>query len=412
LRERTPSTINWHADRYLSVMRLCAFLLLTIVPCCGSAEQAPPHGLIVSSILVSPEEYTDDGGRYDLFVQAVPGGKVTRLTDHRANPKLKLGGAIREPLFSHDGKRVLFFADYPDPSGSAGSSWIGVSPFNNNGLNIWDVQLDTRKASPITKGDWGWNVVGWSPDDRYICAVYPTDLRSIVQETPIPDDIYVWDMRTLKGRKVVRVAQGAAGVSWSRDGSRIIYQQSWGKDANLYSVPRQGGKPKVMLRGKIYGYEFSPAGRRLAYTDIHKVYVANADGSKPKLIVKMTRDEHSAWAPELQWSRDSKKLAIVIYEPSGKAQTLIKLHVYDESIGKDRVVATLQESVSVRAWSRNGQWVIVQVAHSGATKEPDPKTGRYDFCRQGLLAIAIADGHIVTLKEPNEETKGLDWFEE
>lgn len=400
-----------HADKYLWIVRLCAVFLLAVVPCCGgSAEQAPPHGLVVSSVLVNPEEYTHDGGRYDLFLQAVPGGKVTRLTNHQANPKLKLGGAIREPLLSHDGKRVLFLADYAG-SDSDRAILTGAAPYPNTLLNVWEVQLDTRKVSPITKGDVGWRVFGWSPDDRYVCAVYQTKQGSLDQSTPIPDDIYVWDMRTRQGRKLVRVPDGVEDAFWSCDGNSILYQ-SWA-NANLYSVPRQGGKSKMLLRGKAgrFGYSFSPDGRKVAYVDINTVYVANADGSKPKPIIKMIRDEHSPYSPKPQWSRDGKKLAIVVYEPSKNAQVSTKLHVYDESTGKDRVVATLQKSVSDPTWSRNGQWLIVKMSHTGNTEKPDPKTGWHTFRREGILAVAVADGRIVTLKEPNEETKGLDWFE-
>lgn len=44
-------------------------------------------------------------------------------------------------------------------------------------------------------------------------------------------------------------------------------------------------------------------------------------------------------------------------------------------------------------------------------EKPDPKTGWYTFHREGLLAVEVADGHVVVLREPNEETKGLDWVE-
>lgn len=399
-----------HADKYLWIVRLCAVFLLTVVPCCGgSAKQKQPHGLVVSSVLVNPEEYTADGGRYDLFLQAVPGGKTTRLTNHQANPKLKLGGAIREPLFSHNGKRVLFLADYAGSDNDR--TMTGAAPYPNTLLNVWEVQLDTRKVSPITKGDLGWRVFGWSPDDRFICAVYQSKAGSLDQDTPVPDDIYVWDMQTRKGHKLARVPDGVDDAFWSRDGSRIIYQT--GPNASLYSVPRQGGKSKMLLRGKAgrYGYSFSPNGRQVAYVDINTVYLANANGSKPKPIIKMIRDEHSPYSPKPQWSRDGKKLAIAIREPSENAQAPTKLLVYDGITGKDRVVATLQESVSDPTWSRNGQWLIVKTLHAGNTEKPDPKTGWHTFYHQGLLAVSIADGHSVTLKEPNEETKGLDWFE-
>jgi len=390
-------------------MQVCAVFLVASIPCCGgSAEQKPPHGLVVSSVLVSPEEYTADGGRYDLFLQAVPGGKTTRLTNQQANPELRLGGAIREPLFSHSGKQVLFLADYTN-SDDRRTTMTGAAPYPNTFLNIWVVQLDTRKISPITRGDLGWRIFGWSPDDRFICAVYQSKAGNLDQDTLMPDDIYVWDMQTRKGRKLARVPDGIDDAFWSHDGSRIIYQT--GPNANLYSVPRQGGKSKMLLRGKAgrFGYSFSPNGRTVAFVDTDTVYVANANGKMPIPVIKLLRGKDAPYWPKPQWARDGKKLAV--YELSQNAQAPTKLHVYDTVPGKGRVVAKLQEFVTDLTWSRNGQWLIVKTLHTGNTEKPDPKTGWHTFYRQGLLAVSTTDGHVVALKEPNEETKGLDWFE-
>lgn len=406
------SIIRWvlqsRTNSNLSVMRLCAFFLLTVVSCCGGAEQAPPHGFVVSSVLVNPEQYTADGGQYDLFIQAVPGNKTARLTNHQATPKLKLGGAIRNPLFSHDGKNIVFLADYSD-SDERRTTVTGAAQYPNTFLNIWKVQIDTRNISPITKGDFGWSIFGWSPDDRFLCATYPSKMGTLDQDALIPDEVYAWNMRTLQGRKLARIPDGVDDAFWSRTGSSIDYQT--GPNANLYSVPRQGGKSKLLLRGKTgrSGYSFSPDGRKVAYVDINKVYIANADGSKPKLVIKLLRGEDAPYWPKPQWSKDGKKLAI--YELSQNAQAPTKLHVYDEITAKDRVVATLHEFVTTIAWSRDGQWLIAKTLSAGSTEKPDPKTGWYTFHREGLVAVGVADRHIVTLKEPNEETKGLDWFE-
>ncbi len=127
----------------------------------------------------------------------------------------------------------------------------------------------------------------------------------------------------------------------------------------------------MLLKGKAgrYGYSFSPNGRRVAYVDINTVYVADADGSNPKPVIKMVRDEHSPYSPKPQWSRDGKKLVIAAREPSENAQVSTKLQLYDESTGEDRVVATLQKSVSDPTWSRNGQWLIVKMSDTGSTEE-------------------------------------------
>jgi dipeptidyl aminopeptidase/acylaminoacyl peptidase len=102
---------------------------------------------------------------------------------------------------------------------------------------------------------------------------------------------------------------------------------------------------------------------------------------------------------------------MVVYEPSTNTQVSAKLHVYDGDTGKDRVVGTLQKSVSDPTWSRDGQWLIVKMSNTGSTEQPDPKIGWHTFQHEGIWAVSVANGQVVTLKEPNEETKGLDWFE-
>lgn len=55
--------------------------------------------------------------------------------------------------------------------------------------------------------------------------------------------------------------------------------------------------------------------------------------------------------------------------------------------------------------------MILKILRTGQTEKPDEKTGWYVFRHEGLEAVSVYDGRTVTLKEPDKETKGLDWFE-
>lgn len=400
-----------HITRRLAILWLSASFVLFTAHSSAGVEPAPPHGVVVSSVLVDPDEYSPNGGRYDLFLQTVPGEKTSRLTDHQGNPKRKLGGAIGKPLFSNDGKRLVFLADFTASSKDKGLVWTGVSPNANALLNVWEVGVDTRKVSPITKGDFGWRLFGWSPDDGYVCAAYQSRLAGLDQDSPIPEDLYVWDMHTGKGRKLVRVSDAIRDAFWSHDGKNIHYQ-SWA-NTNLFSVPRQGGKPRILLQGKEgrYGYAFSPDGKRVAYVDTNTVYIAEANGGKPEPVIKMARNEQSPYSPVPRWSGDGGRLAIATYEPPDNASVSTKLHVYDLSKRMESVVAAFPRFVSDPIWSKDGQWLLVKIVKTGNTVTPDPKTGWHTFHRDGLLAVAVSDGRAVTLLEPNGETNGLDWFE-
>ncbi len=374
---------------------LLSSLGLSLARSAGAPGNVPPHGQIVYSAQVSQEEYTHDGGRYDLFLRMVPNGKVTRLTNHRAHPERKLGGAIREPSFSADGKRVLFLADDANSDEDVRKTMTGAAPYPYTLLNVWGLETRTPTVRPYTKGGLGWHHARWSPSGHFFCAVYPSRAGVLDQDVPIPDDIYVWNTHTRKGHRLARVPYGVDDLFWSRNGSSVIYQS--GPSANLYSVPRQGGKSTMLLRGKAgrFGYSFSPDSRKVAYVDTDAVYVANASGSSATAVVKLFRSKDAPPWPRPQWARDGKKLAACELSSSGATITT-KLHVYDAVIGKGRAVATLKELVTSMAWSNSGHWLVVNVRANS---------------RVGLLAISAADGNSVMLKEPDEVTKGLDWCE-
>lgn len=396
----------------LSVSLLVMFVLV-IVSCnpCG-AESCPPKGQVVFSALMSKEQYTSDGGRYDLFLQAVSDGKITQLTNHRANPKLKLGGAIREPLFSPDGKRVLFLADYANSSKDFRETMTGASPYPYTLLNVWKITLLPRSITPITKGELGWHNLSWSPDGRFVSAVYPSKAGVIDQDTPIPDDIYVYNTDKAAIRKLTRVSGDVSDIFWSLDSQNVLFQL-W-SEPNLYAVARAGGKSKILIkgRGERFGYSFSPDKHRVAFVQDNAVYIARTDGSDSFPVVESTKNgQRSVW-PKPKWSRTGSQLAVAeVIHDAKFTDYQTKLHVYDSVGRKDRVIAILQQNATEVIWTRNGKWLIVKILHSGNTEKHDPKTGWHTFHREGLLAIAVADGRVVVLKKPDEETKGLDWFE-
>lgn len=395
----------------LSVSLLLMVVLVIAPSDLYGAESCPPKGQVVFSALTSEKQYTHDGGRYDLFLQDVPGGKITRLTNHQANPKLKLGGAIREPLFSPDGKRVLFLADYAD-SDEGQRIMTGAAPYPYTLLNIWQVTLPARSVSPLTKGELGWHDLSWSPNGRFFSAVYPSKAGVIDQDTPIPDDIYVYNIGKAAIRKLTRVSGEVSSILWSVDSKNVLFQLWAGP--NLYAVARAGGKSKILIRGKgeRFGYSFSPDNRRVAYVQDNAVYVAKNDGSGSFPAIEHSEGTQSSVWRKPKWSRTGSQLAIAeVVHDATFTNYQTRLHVYDPVGRKDRIVATLQQDVTEVTWSRCGKWLIVKTLHSGNTEKPDPKTGWHTFQREGVWAVSVADGHVVALKEPNEETKGLDWFE-
>ena len=360
----------------------------------GGARPTPPvAGLVAYSALVSPEDYTYDGGRFDLFLERVPSGVIERLTDHRAAKSINLGGAIRHPVFSPDGKHVLFLSDYADSPSDMRQTTTGAAPNQDAFLNIWAVELKTRSVTPITDTEFGCSLVRCSPDSRKVCAVQHTALRSFDGDYP-PDEIRVWDISGGPGRTLVTMPDGVGNLFWSKDGSCIYYEV--GDTGDLHSVPVAGGKPSLVLRGREgrFGYSFSPDRTRVAYVDVDRVIVAQANGAGPETVIRLDRDEHSADWPIPRWSPDGGTLAV--YERAGAAT---KLHVYSFPDKTDRIIAEWPYPLTDLTWSRNGCWLIATVMRAGAWR------------RDGIVAIRATDGRTHTLAEPDKETKGIAWFE-
>lgn len=400
----------------IAVVLGTAFATIRSVPAGTRAQQAdarkkpkaaPPQGRIVYSAQVSPEEYTASTGRCDLFLLSLPSGQVQRLTDHRAAPHLRLGGAISEPRFSPDGSQVLFLADYEGSPEQIRLMMTGRVPYPYTLLNIWMLDVATGAVRAATHDELGWRGVRWSPDGRWFCAVHPSRAGTL-QYAP-PDDLYVFDARTLRPYRVFRAAGRIGTLFWSRDGSDLVFQG--GSDLNLYAVSRQGGKPRVLVRGQggRHSYSLSPNGLRVAFVQQDTprddtVYLAQRDGSSAVPVARTERSDgfrilyNGLW-PQLLWSRDGSQLAIAEhkYTRSGTFfEDVTRLHVLDVARGEARTVATLSEVAFLLGWSDDGRWLIVRTQRR---------------LRESLSAVSADDGRIVVLKGPGVPLDRFDWRE-
>ena len=376
----------------------------------GGARPAPPiSGLVAYSALVSPEEYTYDGGRFDLFLERIPSGQIERLTDHQAARGGKLGGAVRDPVFSPDGKYVLFLSDYADSPSDVRQTTTGAAPNQDAFLNIWAFELKTRSVTPITNAEFGCCLVRCSPDGRKVCAVQHTALRSFDGAYP-PDEIRVWDVPGGRGRTLATLSEGVGNIFWSRDGSRVYYE-IW-DSGDLYSVAIAGGKARLVLQGREgrFSYSFSPDWSRVAYVDVDRVIVAQASGARPETVIRLDRHEHSPDWPMPRWSPDGRMLAV--YESVHAEQGHVtKLHVYSFPDKADRIIADWPHPLTDLTWSKDGCWLIATIMRAGESDAPDPTTGWHTWRRDGLTAVRATGGRTYTLAAPDKETKGIAWLE-
>jgi len=383
------------------------------------AEQpisAPPSGYVVYSHVVGRWPEGEVSGinklqRYYLFLLRTTGQhEPIRMTDSSDSKRTKLGAAVWYPVFSPNGKEILFTAN--SPPGNVDLDFLESPTYRRQGLNLFRMAIDSKSLKAVTTDGSGYDYYMWSPDGKWIAAVQIG--------WPPYDQVYAWDLA--KGKRYLLTKrskeESITDILWSPDGKHVLFQlwpSTGEQDPNLYAVPRGGGgKPRVLVkgRGNRSSYSFSPNGQHIAFVQDGTVYVANSDGSKAMPAIKPLKPGAKTNWPRPQWSRDNQRIAAAeVTSDSTGNHYETRLHVYDLSARQDRIVGTVKENVTGMKWSRNGQWVILKTLRTGQTEEPDAKTGWYMFRREGLLAVSVADGHAVTLKEPNEETKGLDWFE-
>ena len=148
-----------------------------------------------------------------------------------------------------------------------------------------------------------------SPDGKWVAylsdARGPTDVWVQFVGGGQPINLTANANLTLSSRSVV------GGLEISPDGSRILFQggPTEATANSTYSVPAPlGGVPSRFLENGIAGARWSPDGKRLAFTLAggsagDAIWIADADGSNRRLLVRAEGNIHAHWP---SWSADGR----------------------------------------------------------------------------------------------------------
>jgi Tol biopolymer transport system component len=124
-------------------------------------------------------------------------------------------------------------------------------------------------------------------------------------------DVYVMRPETGVARRVTADAAYVSGLSWSGDGSRLVFSSSRAGAPCLWTVPIMARKPRVVagLPGDAVYPSVSPSGRRLAYMHLSmntQIWRLSLGGrARPAALIQSTRLDAGP-----QFSPDGKSIAL------------------------------------------------------------------------------------------------------
>jgi dipeptidyl aminopeptidase/acylaminoacyl peptidase len=314
-----------------------------------SDPQVSPDGKLVA-FSVSVTDLEANRRRSDIYVAAVDGSSVRRMTSHPA--------ADTQPRWSSDGRSLFFVSSRAD------------SP------QVWRLSLEGGEAEPITRLPLGVDALRVSPDGRFLLfsmAVFP---GKSPEET----------------RQLIDAKEKSKATGLLFDRLFVRHWDTWedGTRNHLFAYPLPSGPARDLMSamsadcpGKPFGgpeeFAISPDGKTIVFTakDVGReeawstnfdLFRVPADGSAPpqKITTNPASDTQPVFSPDgktlayLVMSRagyEADRFDIVFRDWSSANERKVVLRVDDTSRG-DRSAGTL-------LWSADGKELFCASDHLG-----------------------------------------------
>ncbi|MGE5180591.1 MAG: prolyl oligopeptidase family serine peptidase [Acidobacteriota bacterium] len=354
-----------------SMFASCALLVAS------TAAAAPAKGLTIDDMLamqrvsdpaVSPDgrhvaftvrdtDYDANRGRTDVWLAAVDGSTVLRLTTHPENDS--------DPAWSPDGRWIYFL------SSRSGSS------------QVWRISPTGGEAEAVTKLPVDVDGFKLFPDGKRLALaidVWP-DARTLADSAKRDED-------KAKQKVKVRAYDQLLERHWDHwEDGKFEHVFAWASDTDVRDLtPGQltdtpthpfGGMEQVTISpdGRWLAYEARVGGRQIAWTTNTDIFLVATDGRSR--AVDLTGD-NKAYDEEPAFSPDGRTIAFAMMTRPGFESDRRRLALIDVASHRLHVVTEAWDhSVGGMTWSRDGRAIFTSSDNLGS---------------ESLYAIDVATG--------------------
>ena len=363
--------------------------MITLAVVLAAAVPAAAKGLTIDDMLamqrvsdpaVSPDgkwvafslrdtDFDANKGRYDVWLAAIDGSRVTRMTSHPDNDQA--------PAWSPDGKWIYFVSTR---SGSA---------------QVWRIGAAGGEAEQVTKLPLDINGFKLFPDGRRLVLaidVWP-DAKTLAESAKRDED-------KAKSKVHAHAYDQLLFRHWDQwEDGKFSHLFVWSSDADVHDItpglttdtPTHpfGGMEEVAISpdGKSVAYEARVGGREVAWTTNTDIFLVAADGHGR--AVDLT-EANKAYDFEPAFSPDGRSLALRMMTRPGFEADRTRIAVIDLATKKLRVVTEAWDrSADGLTWTRDGKTLITSAENLG---------------NQGLFAVDVASGSVRMLVEKGTNT--------
>jgi Tol biopolymer transport system component len=296
---------------------------------CGGGKA----GLVASRAASALVAFSSDrDGHPDVFVVS-SNGSPRPLTDSPSSD--------RSPVFSPNGKTILFVSDRVDdnndiwrvgvdgtglkrlttstdddqtPGWSHDGKRIVYSNYHFAGYDLYTMRSDGSGKKSIANDLSDDVQPRWSPDARRVafirtCQVPELCMKHAANRSDGLGELYVVGAAGGKQQRLAKTLAAESDPQWSPSGRSIAFVATVGSNSDIWTVAPSGKALKRLTRGAGLDADpqWSPNGRRLAYMSVRgghgEIYSMNPDGSGQR---NLTRDPGDDTDP--RWSPDGKKI--------------------------------------------------------------------------------------------------------